>query len=486
MTKKSSYQEISQEQVIEISSEYFDDRKAWISSQEIPTAVLVAGQPGAGKSRLAKTVRSFLKNQGGYIHIDADRMREELPTNGVAYPSAVTQKDAGRLVAALRKQVVSDHINFLEEGTFRDAQNVAAFTDALKNQGYRVELRVVSASPEESLLGIYERYESQISAGSENPRILEESYHQVAFEGFCNTVKERERFFDRVQVVNRQNEILYDSQHPLPGQTAYSALLEGHVLDTDRLNKLKAGWNNVYEIALNRKEPDSDFLLKISNNRSRVADLTIAGTDISTNNTANIQMVREESSLPDSMLYRLENLRIAQEDYQAGLEGFWQEEKMSRVRDKIREYAEENGMSEQDVIAGINKDTDMNLSEISQVFNEAYENSPAAKTAKEKMDHALSDWKDSYSSLTEDFGYGDADNSDYRRAFGQYENSREDMEEATASVPKTPEEETNHFDQMKEFLQQMQEKIKELAEKLVNAVKRFFGKGEENERSPEP
>ena len=163
---------------------------------------------------------------------------------------------------------------------------------------------------------------------------------------------------------------------------------------------------------------------------------------------ADIQMVREESSLPDSMLYRLENLRIAQEDYQAGLEGFWQEEKMSRVRDKIREYAEENGMSEQDVIAGINKDTDMNLSEISQVFNEAYENSPAAKTAKEKMDHALSDWKDSYSSLTEDFGYGDADNSDYRRAFGQYENSREDMEEATASVPKTPEEETNHFEQL--------------------------------------
>ena len=163
---------------------------------------------------------------------------------------------------------------------------------------------------------------------------------------------------------------------------------------------------------------------------------------------ADIQMVREESSLPDSMLYRLENLRIAQEDYQAGLEGFWQEEKMSRVRDKIREYAEENGMSEQDVIAGINKDTDMNLSEISQVFNEAYENSPAAKTAKEKMDHALSDWKDSYSSLTEDFGYGDADNSDYRRAFGQYENSREDMEEATASVPKTPEEDANHFEQL--------------------------------------
>ena len=125
------------------------------------------------------------------------------------------------------------------------------------------------------------------------------------------------------------------------GQTAYSTLLEGHVLDTDRLNKLKAGWNNVYEIALNRKEQDSDYLLKISNNRSRVADLTIAGTDIFADNTADIQMVREESSLPDSILYRLENLRIAQEDYQAGLEGFWQEEKMSRVCDKIREYAEE-------------------------------------------------------------------------------------------------------------------------------------------------
>lgn len=159
-------------------------------------------------------------------------------------------------------------------------------------------------------------------------------------------------------------------------------------------------------------------------------------------------MVREESSLPDSMLYRLENLRIAQEDYLAGLEHFRREEKMSWVRDKIREYAEKNGMSEQDVIAGINKDTDMNLSEISQVFNEAYENSPAAKTAKEKMDHALNDWKDSYSSLTEDFGYSDTDNRDYRRAFGQYENSREDMEEATASVTKTLGEDANHFEQL--------------------------------------
>lgn len=154
------------------------------------------------------------------------------------------------------------------------------------------------------------------------------------------------------------------------------------------------------------------------------------------------------SSLPDSMLYRLENLRIAQEYYQAGLEHFRREEKMSRVRDKIREYVEKNGMSEQDVIAGINKDTDMILSEISQVFNEAYENSPAAKTAKEKMDHALNDWKDSYSSLTEDFGYGDTDNRDYRRAFGQYENSREDMEEATASVTKTLGEDANHFEQL--------------------------------------
>ena len=33
------------------------------------------------------------------------------------------------------------------------------------------------------------------------------------------------------------------------------------------------------------------------------------------------------SSLPDSMLYRLENLRIAQEYYQAGLEHFRREEK---------------------------------------------------------------------------------------------------------------------------------------------------------------
>lgn len=167
MDTKPAYQEITQEQVARIVEKYFNKRKIKTIRQDEPVAILVAGQPGAGKSLLSNAIRSDLKNRGGYIHIDADRMREELPTKGVAYPSSVTQKDAGRLVAALRKQVVSGHINFLEEGTFRDAQNVAAFTDALKNQGYRVELRVVSASPEESLLGIYDRYESQISGGSE-------------------------------------------------------------------------------------------------------------------------------------------------------------------------------------------------------------------------------------------------------------------------------------------------------------------------------
>jgi len=72
---------ISRDDAKEIVSDYLVtsgilDQSA---SQEIPTFVLIAAQPGAGKTGLANASKSYLRERGGYVRIDADRLREALP-----------------------------------------------------------------------------------------------------------------------------------------------------------------------------------------------------------------------------------------------------------------------------------------------------------------------------------------------------------------------------------------------------------------------
>lgn len=268
-----TYQPLNDEQLKEIATKYFNERRNKVVPQENPTAVFIAGQPGAGKSQIAASTREQLKQQGGYIHIDADRMREELPTNNIKYPSEQTQGDAAKLVGLLREKVVSEKINFLEEGTFRDSKGIGNSINALQQKGYSVEFKAVAVSQEESLLGICQRYERQIASKSANPRILSEDYHNLAMKGFNQTVKEQENSFNRIQVVNRSSEVLYDSQSKNSEKSAYQTLVEGQKTDLDKLNTVKAGWQQVQQSALARNEKNNEYLQRISNNLERITHL---------------------------------------------------------------------------------------------------------------------------------------------------------------------------------------------------------------------
>ena len=55
------------------------DALAETQAQDKPKAILLGGQPGSGKSVLAAEAARELRDQGGAVVIDADRMREENP-----------------------------------------------------------------------------------------------------------------------------------------------------------------------------------------------------------------------------------------------------------------------------------------------------------------------------------------------------------------------------------------------------------------------
>lgn len=268
---EAKYQGLSKESIQAIANEFVEDRFHLTQAQDKPKAIFVAGQSGAGKTQAANSVKAELKNSGGYIPVDADRMREKIPTGGIAYPSEQTQKDAAALVGVLRNRLIQEKRNFFEEGTFRNSEAVKQGVLYLKEQGYQVELVAVATSFEKSLLGIYDRYERQLNSGASNPRLVPVDYHQQAFDGFTKTFQENADLFDRVRVINRAGQELYDSNKPDNTQTAYEALLSGRKMSTQDLKELQSGWERVCASANNRNNASEQYMSNIVAHRNRVS-----------------------------------------------------------------------------------------------------------------------------------------------------------------------------------------------------------------------
>ena len=205
------YQPLTSDEVHDGAKAYFDERKDKSQSLVEPLHILVGGQPGAGKTQASFLARGELAQQGGFIHVDADRMREQIPLGSTKPTSEQTQADAGRLVAELRSLATLSKRNIIEEGTFRDAEGADKFIKGRQAQGYKVELLAVATPREESLLGIYQRFEHQHQLGSENPRFVPEKYHDDTMRGFENTLA-RSASIDRVRVIDRAGQVLFDTQ----------------------------------------------------------------------------------------------------------------------------------------------------------------------------------------------------------------------------------------------------------------------------------
>ena len=263
------YQPLTDESVAAITSSYFAQRAARSSAQDQPRVVLVGGQPGAGKSAGGELVRDELRAQGGFIHVDADRMRERIPIGTARPPSSETQADAGRLANALRLMAIEARRHIVEVGTFRSPQSVQRFVDRLQEQGYKVELVVVATSREESLLGIYQRHERQHQAGNPNPRFVTEDYHDAAMQGFDATVSQVAHQLDRLRIINRGGQLLYDSQRQ-PRDDAALALQAAREIPAARRAMLADGWAAVAAAARERGA-SPQYLHAIGGHARRVA-----------------------------------------------------------------------------------------------------------------------------------------------------------------------------------------------------------------------
>ncbi len=181
------------------------------SARDNPKAVVLAGQPGAGKSGLVKRAVVDLSPNGGVVVVDTDALRahhpkyKELLAENDRTAADLVQEDAGRWADELAQDAIAKQRNLIIDGTLKNPKNARRLCRDLKERGYEVEIRALAVSKEDSIQGVYARYEHRKSQDAPGRWVSEKEVHDPAYEGLPKTLSALEQggYADRLTVYKR-------------------------------------------------------------------------------------------------------------------------------------------------------------------------------------------------------------------------------------------------------------------------------------------
>lgn len=176
--------------------------------EEKPKLVFVAGQAGAGKSRLIPIVNKTLDFNA--VVIDYDVIRSMHPKFELASEEnnenihLALLPDADRASQELRDYCRETKLNLIYEGTMRATEGFLKMAKEFKMSGYEIDLELMSVPKLESYTSTFFRYAMQLVSNS-NPRWGPKSVHDSSYENFIVTLQrfESEGLFDCATVYKR-------------------------------------------------------------------------------------------------------------------------------------------------------------------------------------------------------------------------------------------------------------------------------------------
>lgn len=179
-----------------------------------PTAFLLGGQSGAGKTTLHGVLRERLDDN--VIVINGDEYRAKHPryreVDREYGPESVnhTAEWAGRMTEELIDTLSRKGYNLIIEGTLRTAEVPTKTATLLRERGYAVSLALMAVKPEISLISCQIRYEEMRIAGTD-PRATDPAHHNKIVHDIVGNlaVLERSGLFDEVFLYNRARACLF-------------------------------------------------------------------------------------------------------------------------------------------------------------------------------------------------------------------------------------------------------------------------------------
>lgn len=192
-------------------------------------ATVILGQPGAGKStlaiELATKANALMKEKPdeyeGVVTIDQDILRKKhvdyelaLKASGETNTTAADlQKITSKWLEQLLSEATNDERNLLYVLVGQNPGPVVAKLRELKNEGYRIELRVIALHEAISRADIINRYEEERYQSGVGRRV-DEAIHNTGYHNCVTTLKiiEQNKFAHSIVVIDRMNNIFYEKQ----------------------------------------------------------------------------------------------------------------------------------------------------------------------------------------------------------------------------------------------------------------------------------
>lgn len=182
---------------------------------EKPEAVILGGQPGAGKSSMIKHFESLIADKGTAV-ISGDDFRKLHPHFNQLYAQYgddyvdYTQKFSSQVTERLIDELSREKYNLIIEGTLRTSAVPIRTAELLKSRGYHVELAVMAVPPILSYVGTIERYERMKEIGT-TPRMTTKLQHDNTVNAIVESIEKvyQSGVFDDISLQNRKSECLY-------------------------------------------------------------------------------------------------------------------------------------------------------------------------------------------------------------------------------------------------------------------------------------
>jgi energy-coupling factor transporter ATP-binding protein EcfA2 len=187
--------------------------------QERPVVVLVAGPPGSGKSTLCGLLRAVLDQRGGAVMICRDLYKTSHPEYGALLRSddrtagVRVRPDVLQWQAEVEEYVRRRRLDAVLETPLADPEMARTTALAFRAAGFRVEVVVLAASEAVTQLSVLDRYLTQVGENGAG-RYVSWDNHDQCVRGLPESLEviEAERLADRVMVLRRDLEVLYDNE----------------------------------------------------------------------------------------------------------------------------------------------------------------------------------------------------------------------------------------------------------------------------------
>ncbi|WP_060887528.1 zeta toxin family protein [Streptomyces caniscabiei] len=187
-------------------------------AQTRPVVVVVAGQPGAGKTRIADLVQAVLDRRGGSVRVGRDlykpfhRHYASALTADVRTAGVRIRPDTARWQTAVEAHVRDRGFDAVVESALADPDVFRASSLAYRAAGHRIEVVAVATAEALSQLGIVDRFLTEDAVGG--GRYVSWENHDTCVKGMLSalTVIETEQLADRVTVVRRDGTVLYANE----------------------------------------------------------------------------------------------------------------------------------------------------------------------------------------------------------------------------------------------------------------------------------